>query len=239
MKYPESIQRTARIAGIMFLIMALIGPFSMMYVPSQLIVSGNASLTASNIMASMGLFRLGIIGHIIILLADLGVALLLYVILKPVNRTAALFAAAFRLIMVGIRGTNLINYFIVLQLLRGGSPMAAFDPGTLHALVMLFLDAFNYGLDLDMVFFSFHLLFLGYLVFYSGFFPRILGVLLFIAFFGYLTIALSSLFFPAWEKVITGIFTIPNALSELALMLWLLIKGVNVEKWMKCAVEAT
>lgn len=238
MQDPNSIKKVARITGILFLVMILIGPFSMMYVPSQLVMPDDATATAGNILASEPLFKLGIIGHLIILLADMGVALLLYVILKPVNRTIALFAAALRLIMVGMRGINLINYFIVLELLHGSQFMGVFGMNQLHALVMTFLNAFNYGLDLDMVFFSFHLLMIGYLIFRSGFFPNILSVLLIIAFFGYLSINASSLFFPGYENTITNIFTIPNAISELALMLWLLIKGVDVEKWEQCVLES-
>lgn len=234
----NSIKKTARVTGILFLIMAIIGPFSLMYVPSQLIIPGDAAATVSNIIASRSLFNLGIAGHIIILLADLGVALLLYVILKPVNRTIALLAAVLRLIMVGIRGVNLINYFIVLQLLPGADYLSAIETDHLNALIMIFLDAFNYGLDLDMVFFSFHLLLLGYLVFWSGFFPRLIGILLYIAFLGYLLIAMSSLFFPNQEPLLTKIFTLPNAISELALMLWLLIKGVDTEKWEQRSLDS-
>ena len=159
-------------------------------------------------------------------------------ILKPVNRTVALFAAALRLIMVGIRGVNLINYFVVLQILSGTEYMMAIETDHLNALVMIFLNAFNHGMDLDMVFFSFHLLLLGYLVFWSGFFPRLIGIFLYIAFFGYLLIAMSSLFFPNHEILITKIFTIPNAISELALMLWLLIKGIDVKKWEHRVLES-
>jgi hypothetical protein len=237
MKESKSIKKTARIAGILFLIMAIIGPFSMMYVPSQLIVPGNAAATAGNIMASGSLFRMGILGHLVILLADLGVAILLYVILRPVNRTIALIAAALRLIMVAMRGINLLNYFIVLILLNGTSYMAVFKTDQLHALVMTFLNAFDHGVNLDMVFFSFHLLFIGYLIFQSGFFPKILGILLVIAFFGYLAVSMTNLFLPEYKTVVTRIATIPNAISELVLMLWLLIRGINVKKWEERTLE--
>ena len=86
----NSIKKIARVTGILYLIMTLVGPFSMMYVPSQLIVPGDATATANNIMASGSLLNAGIIGHLVILLADLGVAVLLYVLLKPVSKTIAL-----------------------------------------------------------------------------------------------------------------------------------------------------
>jgi hypothetical protein len=188
-------------------------------------------------MASGSLFRMGILGHLVILFADLGVAILLYVILRPVNRTIALIAAALRLIMVAMRGINLLNYFIVLILLNGTSYLAVFNTDQLNGLVMTFLNAFDYGVNLDMVFFSVHLLFIGYLIFQSGFFPKIFGILLIIAFFGYLAVGMTNLFLPEYKTVVTKIATVPNAISELALMLWLLIRGINVKKWEERALE--
>lgn len=226
----KSIKKTARIAGIMFLIMVLTGPFSLMYVPSQLIVEGDAAATTGNIMTSVSLFQMGILGHLIILFADIGVAVLLYILLKPVNNMFALFAMVFRLIMVAIRGSNLVNYFIILQLINGSGDMSAFPAEHLYALVMTYLTAFDNGVLLDMIFFSVHLLFLGILVYKSGFIPRIFGVLLIIAFFGYLINSLTGLFVPEYYTTVNQIVTVPNAVSELALMLWLLIRGVNVEK---------
>ncbi|MGD2033612.1 MAG: DUF4386 domain-containing protein [Bacteroidales bacterium] len=234
----RSIKKTARITGILLLIMVIVGPFSMMYVPSQIIVPGDAAATVQNIMDSGSLFNMGIVGHLIILLADLGVAVLLYVLLKPVSRILALVAASLRMIMVAMRGINLVNYFIVILLLNGSVSPANLGTDQLHALVMIFLQAFEYGVNLDFVFFSFHLLFVGYLVFRSGYFPKILGILLIIAFFGYLVNSLAALFFPGYKATVNTIVTIPNAIAELALMLWLLIKGVNVEKWEERAGES-
>ena len=234
----NSIKKIARVTGILYLIMTLVGPFSMMYVPSQLIVPGDATATANNIMASGSLFNAGIIGHLVILLADLGVAVLLYVLLKPVSKTIALAAAALRLIMVAMRGINLLNYFIVLQLLNGTQFQMLSDINQIHAFVLTFLNAFDYGVNLDFVFFSFHLLLIGILIFKSGYFPRILGILLIIGAAGYLINSLTFLFYPEYKSVVNAIVTVPNAVSELALMLWLLIKGVNVEMWEEKARES-
>lgn len=226
-------QKIARVAGLLILTMAVIGPFSLMIVPSQLIVPGDAGTTASNILASESLFNLGIIGHLIILFADLGVAILLYVLLKPVSRTLSLVAASFRLIMVAIRGFNLINYFIVLLLVNKADYLTVFDPNQLNALALMFLNAFDSGGLLDLIFFSGHLFFLGVLVFKSTYIPKIFGILLIIASVGYLVNSLTGLFWTDYKVIVNQIVTLPNAIAELALMFYLLIKGVNVPAWEK------
>ena len=96
-----------------------------------------------------------------------------------------------------------------------------------------FLNAFDYGIYIDLLFFSGHLFFLGYLVFKSGYIPKILGIFLIIASFGYLLNSLASLFWIDYKTIVNQIVTLPNAIAELALMFWLLIKGVNVSAWEK------
>lgn len=234
----NSIKKTARTTGLLYLIMFITAPLSILLVSSNLIVPGDATATANNIMASEGIFRLGIAGHLVVLLLDLGISVLLYIILKPVNKTLALLAMVSRLVMTAMRGINLLNYFIVLQLLSGSSFLSVFDTNQLNALVMVFLNAFDSGFSLDLVFFALHLFFVGYLVFKSGFFPKILGILLLIAFAGYLIDSFTGILFPDYKQMVSSIVMIPNTLAELAFTIWLLIKGVNVEKWEKRVHEA-
>jgi hypothetical protein len=234
----QSPKKIARAAGILILLMAVVGPFSLMYVPSQFIAPGDAAATANNLMASESLFHLGIIGHLIILFADIGVAVLLYVLLRPVSKTLSLIAAAFRLIMTAIRAANLINYFIVLLLLQNGDISTAFETDQLHALIMTFLSAFDYGVYIDLIFFSGHLFFLGFVVTKSNYIPKILGILLIIASLGYLINSLTGLFWVNYEAIVNQIVTIPNAVAEIALMFWLLIKGVNLSKWQERSSKA-
>ena len=219
--------KTARVVGILFLIMLLAGPFSLVYVPSQIIVPGDAAATVNNLMDSNSLFRASNIGHLIVLFADLGVSVLLYLLLKPVNKTLALFAAAFRLVMVAMRGINLTSQLLALLLLSGADYLSVFEPDQLHALVLLFLNAFESGILIDQAFFGPHLLIVGYLVFKSGFLPRVLGVLSIIAGFGYLIDSVTFILLPDFDATISQ-FTF---IGEIILMLWLLTIGVNVEKW--------
>jgi hypothetical protein len=224
----------ARIAGILFLIMMVVSFFSLDYVAANLIVAGDATATANNIMASESLFRLGIVGHLVVLFTDVGVSILLYILLKPVSKTLSLVAAVFRLVMTAMRGINLVNHFFALLLLSGAGYLTVFEPDQLHALVLLFLTAFEDGFLIDLTFFGLHLLFLGYLVFKSGYLPRILGVLVIIGGFGYLIDSFAVFLIPNYE-VFLRLFM---AWGELLLALWLLVKGVNVEKWEKRALES-
>jgi len=232
----QAIQRTARLVGLLILIMAVFAPFSMIYVPSTLIVPGDAATTAQNIMASEGLFRLGIASDAVVVLLELVIVVLLYVLLKPVSKILSLVAAFSRLAMTVIQGVNLLTHFVVLLLLSGAGYLTVFAPDQLHALGLLFLNAHADMVLIWGLFFALHLLVLGYLVYKSGYIPRIVGVLLMIASLCYLTQSFGNILLPQYE----GIFTSVGLLStvEIALPLWLLIKGVNVERWEKRTLEA-
>ena len=174
----NALKKTARLAGILILIMSPFAIFGMMYVPSNLMVPGDAAATASNIMASEGLFRLGMVSDSIVFLIEIVVVVLLYVLLKPVSRTLSLVAAFSRLAMTIIQGINLLNYIAVLQLVSGADYLTVFKPDQLQALVLLFLNVQEYVTHIWGLFFALHLFFLGYLVYKSVYIPRILGIVL-------------------------------------------------------------
>jgi hypothetical protein len=139
--------------------------------------------------------------------------------------------------MTTIHGINLLNNFIVLLLLSGAAYLTVFEPAQLNAVVMLFLNAYSYGFTIGIGFFTLHVLLLGYLIFKSGYFPRILGVLFMIASLGYL-IDVSSHILLANYKTGPVYLALPIAIAEIAFPIWLLIKGVNVERWEKRALES-
>ena len=230
----KSIQKYAKIAGVLYLLIAVLSGFVHFYVPAQLIVPGDATTTANNIMASGGLFRMGMGTELVLLLSEIVVSVLLYVLLKPVNRTLSLVAAVSRLVMTAIHGVNLLNHFVVLLLLGGAGYLTVFAPNQLHGLVMLFLDTYNYGFNIGIVFFTLHTLLLGYLIFKSGYFPKILGVLFIIASLGYLLDSFSYVLLANYK---TGpvYLALPIAIAEIAFPLWLLFKGVNAQQWEKRA----
>lgn len=227
-------QLYARVAGFLYLLIVAGAIFS--GILTSRIVPGDATATANNIMASELLFRIGFIGWLVHAFCEIVLSVLLYVLLKPVSKTIALLMASLRLIHIAILGINLLNLFFTLLLLSGADYLTVFETNQLHALVLLFLDAHKYGFAIGLTIFGFHVFFLGYLVFKSGYFPRILGVLLIIAAFGYLLDSSATFLFPNYETypAIMG----PLFIAELSFALWLLIKGVNVEQWEKRALES-
>jgi len=232
----KSINKTARIAGILTLLIVVFAPFSMIYVPTTLVVPGDAAETANNIMASEGLFRLGMVSDSIVFLIEIVLTVLLYVLLKPVNKTLSLVAAFSRLAMAVIQGMNLLNHFIVLLLLSGAGYLTIFAPDQLQALVMLFLNAHESVVLIWGLFFGLHLLVFGYLVYKSGYLPKFLGILLLIVAFCYLIQDFGNMLFPQYKALFTSMGSL--AFLEIAFPLWLLIKGVNVEQWQKRVSEA-
>ena len=233
----NSIQKYARLAGVLYLLITVLAVFVHFYVPGQLIVAGDAVTTAENIRASGGLFRLGIAGELILLLSEVALSLILYVLLRPVDKTLSLVAAVARLVMTTVHGANLLAQFAVLALVSGAGYLAVFDPEQLGAFAMVLLDASSYGFSAGILFLTLHAAVLGYLIIKSGYFPKVIGVLFIIASVGYLVDSFSHVLIPGY---VTGapVIAIPIALSEIAFPLWLLIKGVNANRWEGRALTA-
>lgn len=219
----------ARIAGLLYLLMFPLGILGILYVPSTLIVSGDAATTANNIMASESLFRLSIVSALLIQIVQIFLVLVLYKLLKPVNKIYALFMVVFALAAVPIAMLNELNNIAALLLLKGSNFLTTFKADQLHAQVMFFLDLHEHGIFIAQIFWGLWLYPMGYLVFKSGFLPKILGILLMIGCFGYLIDSFIFFLFPNFDVTIS-VFT---SWGELLLPLWLLIKGVNVEQWGK------
>jgi hypothetical protein len=230
-KKMNSINRTARIAGLLYLMNVPLGIFGTLYVSSRLIVSGDAATTAKNLIASESLFRLGIVSNLLATIVMILVVLVLYRLLKPVNKTIALLMVMFVLIGAPISMLNKLNQFAVL-FLSGADYLTVFTTEQLQALVTLFLRLHNRGSNIAFIFWGLWLFPLGYLVFKSGFLPRILGILLMIACCGYVIDSFAILL---GSHVGISMFA---ALGEVLFLLWLLIKGVNVEQWEKRALES-
>jgi len=225
--------KTARIAGFLYLIMFPLGIFIAFYVPSILIVPGDAVTTANNIMASESLFRLSIVSALIIQIVNTLLVLVLYKLLKPVNKNHALLMVIFILLGVPIAMLSQLNQFAALLLLSGADYLKVFTADQLPAQVMFFLDLHEHGITIAGIFWGLWLFPMGYLVYKSGFLPRILGILLMIGCFGYLIDSFTIFLFPTFKGIAQFTFW-----GEVLFPLWLLIKGVNVEQWEKRALES-
>ncbi|MCB0213477.1 MAG: DUF4386 domain-containing protein [Anaerolineae bacterium] len=224
---------TARVAGVLYVIIIIAGIFAEFFVRQSLIVPGDATATATNIAASEGLFRLGIVGDLIMILSDIALALIFYVLFKPVSNALSLLAAFFRLGQATILGLNLLNLFFVLQLLSGADYLAAFEADQVPALMMLFLNGHSIGYSIGLVLFGLSLFVLGYLVLKSGYVPKVLGILLMVAAAGYLIDSLAGFLLPNYddfETIFALVVFLPAFIGELSMALWLLLKGVTVKQ---------
>ena len=197
---------------------------------------GDAALpTAAKILASKPLYFLGGAAQLILGACDIGVALIFYELLKPVSRGLALLAAFFRLVFVAIANANVLNHFAPLLLLSGAGYLSAFTPDQLQALALVFIRLRTTGLDIALVFFGFHCVVVGYLLFRSTFFPRILGLLLAIGGLGYMANLFANVIPPAIGVHLFPYIMLPAGVAEISLTLWLIIVGVNVPKWQEKA----
>ena len=231
-------QTYARTAGIFFLIILASSILSMMVVPSTIIVPGDAAATASNIKASESLFRMGIVGDAILFLSEIVLTVMLYVLFRPVSKTLSLVAAFARLAMTVMQGTNLLYNFAALLLLSGADYLTVFNPDQLHALVLLLFNANTYGTIIWGTFFGLHCFVLGWLIFKSGYFPKILGILMVFASLGYLTDSFGNFLSHGYADRFGWIAWITAFVGEFPFFMWLLFKGVNAEKWEKRALES-
>jgi hypothetical protein len=205
---------------------AVTGFFGIVYVPGRLIVSGNATATANNILASEKLFRLGIASELICALEFVFLFWVLYRLLGGVNKTHASLMVILGLVFVPIMVVNTLSEIGALMVLHSADFLSAFDKRQLETMAMLFLDLHRYGYVVGWIFGVFHFHF-GVLVFRSGFLPRILGVLLIAACFGYLADSLTPLLLPGYANIVGRFASIPLMLGEPAIILWLLIMGAK------------
>ena len=220
----------ARIGGWLYLIIIVAGIFAELFVRDKLIVSGDATATANNIMASELLFRISVAVEQIWLVCAVALTLILYVLLRPVSNNLALLAAFFNLVSIAVEGVSTVSLFAVLFLFGGAGYLKAFEPNQLHALAYLALKLYDYGFGTSLVFFGCCLFLSGYLIFRSGYFPKTLGVLLIIASLSYLTNSFALFLAPKFAGTIFPILVLAF-IGEVSFSLWLIVKGVNVSKW--------
>jgi len=222
------IKKAARIAGAVYLSMVVTAPFSLIYVPSKLIVRGNAAATADNILAHETMFRLSIYGDLVGQVIFICLAIALYRLLSGINKIWAALMVAFVLVSAAVGFVNTLNDIAALILFRGGEFLTVFDKPQRDALAMFFLRLHSQGISIDEIFWGLWLFPFGLLVFRSGFLPRWLGVWLTINCFGYVVLSVIGFFFPAYNDK-AFLYLQPVLFGELAAMLYLLIRGANVK----------
>ena len=225
-----SLRSAARVAGFGYLVVFVLGIFA--FSLEDLIVPGDAAATATNISDSGLSFRAGVVSFLIVLVADVAVAWALYIFLKPAGESLSLLTAWFRLLYVAVAASAFVGLFSVSTILSGAVDSSGLEPGQLDGLTTLFLNVYQYGFNVSYVFFGLHILGLGYLIWKSDYVPRVLGILLIVAALGYQIDSFASLLSSSYatnDTLFVVFVAVPAIVSELALTLWLLLRGVNVE----------
>ena len=212
-------RQAALIAGFGLLFMFISGYFG---------TSPDYQAIYDSVFDSQSKLRTNVVGDIMMLVFDVIAALGLYVYLKPVNKSISLLAAWFRLMHIAIYSASLITLILVIDLINGAESLTVANTQQLNDQVLMLLKGHEYGFRIGLVFFGFHFLILGYLVFKSGYIPQLIGALLIFAAFGYLANSFASILMPDYEEyksIVQGVSFIPAILAELSLCLWLIWKG--------------
>jgi hypothetical protein len=220
-------KRLARIAGVLYLLVAIFGGFALFFVDRKVYVAGNAAKTAGNLVAHSGLVRMGVAADLIQATLWIFLAMTLYLLLKHVSRSAA--GAMVVLVAVGaaIDCLNAVFRFEGLRVATGHVGSAALGTAGSNALALLLLDTQHYGVLIAQIFFGLWLMPLGYLAYKSGMFPKVLGVLLIVGGACYLVDTLALFLVPNFSKSISTAIVIPSTIAEISMVVYLLVKGVK------------
>ena len=224
----NSLQVYARVAGLLFLLSILGGGFGEMYVPSKLIVSNNAAVTATNLRNADSLFRLGFAVYLVEALSDVALSWAFYVLLRPVHKNLALLAAFFGLVSTALFGFAELFYFASSLVLRDAAYLRAFSQDQRNTLALLSLKTYAVGGGVFMVFYGVPSIIRGYLIFRSGYLPKFLGVLLGLAGAGFVIRNFLLVLAPRFDS---QLLLVPMFLAVVSLTVWFLAKGVNVARW--------
>jgi len=230
----EASPRTlARITGVFYLLTILTGIFAQGFVSGRLVVDGDAAATANNILAHRDLFQLGFAGYLIEMTCQVAMTALFYDLLKPAGRKVSLLAAFLSLVGCAIKTFSRVFFIAPLFVLGGSHYLNVFSAEQLQALALLFLKVNDQGAAMALVFFGFYALLTGYLVIRSTFLPRILGVLGILGGVGWL-----SFLYPPLGYRLFPIIAVLGLLGSAAKILWLLVFGVNEQRWKEQAIAA-
>jgi len=229
----------ARIGGLLYLLIIGAGIFGEFAVRNRLVVSGDAAATASNVLASESLWRLGVAGDLFMHICDIPLIVIFYVLLKPVSRNLALLYVLFTLTQTAALVAFKLNPLIGLFLLGDAGYLSSIQPAQRQALMYVFVRADEYGFGIGLIFFGCACVVLGHLIRRSTFLPRTLGTLMQVGGVCYLINSFALIVAPRAARALFPVILLPSFIAELSLCLWLLLKGVDPQKWRAYAQAAS
>jgi len=230
-------QLYARITGVLYLIIIILGAGQEIVVRGRIIVPGDPAATAANLRSMESLWRFGIASELFLGICTIIMALTLYVLLRPVSRDLALLATFFNLVATAVELSYSLQLVEALYPLGNAEYLKAFTPEQLYALTTLAIRAHGSGFGIALLLFGCFFPIAGYLIFKSGYFPKTMGILYTVPGLSYLTSSFALILVPTFTARYYFVMAGPALLGEAALCLWLLVKGVNIEQWQKRAAE--
>ncbi|MBI1342144.1 MAG: DUF4386 family protein [Terrimonas sp.] len=220
--------KIARIAGLLYLLIIGFGLIAQIFVRDSLVDYANATITATHIHTSENWYRFGFVSELMMLICDIGVTTILYILFKDFNKNLSLLFTLFRLASIIILSVISLSHYAALSFLGGEEYLCVFNSSQLNALALLSIKLHGSGYNISLLFFGVHLTILGYMMYKSGLFPGILGVLILIGGICYIINSLTWFQFPAFVKRIYPAILIPCSIGELVFSVWLIIKGVRM-----------
>ncbi|USX12173.1 DUF4386 domain-containing protein [Oxalobacteraceae bacterium OTU3CAMAD1] len=236
---PVNIKAYARLAGLLYLIIIVIGVLGESVIRGKLVVSGDPDATARSILAAEWLWRLGVGGQDLLLLCAVGLTLIWYVLLRPVNQHLALAVAFFGLVSLAVESVSVLHLHAVLTPLSDAAYLKAIDPQQLHLLAYQSIIAHAHAFGLALIFFGVECLIVGHLIRQSGYFPKAIGWLMQLTGVCYLVNSFAMILYPPLQDMLFPAILLPCFIGESAFCLYLLIKGVDVQAWRRRAGDGT
>jgi hypothetical protein len=231
-------QLYARTGGALYLVIIVLGGFAEGFVANRLIAPGDAATTAQNILAAPGLWRMGVAADFIVPLCAIPLLWIEYLLLRPVSKSLVLLAVMLNLVSLAVEAVSKLFLLVVMPTLGSADYQRAFDPQQLQVLANLALKSHDTAFNIALIFFGLTCIVNGYLIFRSGYFPKLIGLLMQLAGISYLIACFAALFAPAFADLITPAILLPPFIGEASFCLWLLIKGVDIDQWQKVTRQA-
>jgi len=223
----NSKKKTARIAGILYLLIAITGGFGIMYAPSSIIISDDATATANNLINSEFIYSLSILSNLISQALTIFLVLTLSRLFKDVNPKLTKYMVTFVLVSVPISFLNVLNLVASQMFVSGAIFLDVFESNQLNSLALVFLKLYEFGIAVVGIFWGLWLFPFGMLIIKSKLIPKIIGIFLTIGCFAYLIDSFIAILLPEYKESVSAIIMLPLAIGEFSTILWLLIKGVK------------
>jgi Domain of unknown function (DUF4386) len=229
---PEPSPRVlSRIGGVLYLIIIVLGTFEELGIRERIVVSGNPAATAANLRSMEPLWRFGVASEFVVLICAVTLSLIFYMLLRAVSKELALLAVFFNLVSLAVEAAATMHLVEALHPLGSAGYLSAFQPEQRYAMASLAIRAHGQGFGAALIFFGCTCLVLGYLIFRSGYLPKAVGVLMLSAGACYLVDSFAMLLAPRVASQLFPAILVPSFIGESSLALWLLVKGVNVDRW--------